>query len=49
VLKRFELGQYEFGHGKKCELQNHLNDFILKNTLDLDFLNGLSTTHFHLM
>jgi hypothetical protein len=33
---------------KKCEVQHHLNVFFEKS-LDLDFKNGLSTTHFGLM
>jgi hypothetical protein len=45
VFKRSVLGWYEFGNGKKCELQHHLYVFIEKS-LDLDLQNELSTTHF---
>jgi hypothetical protein len=44
----FKLWWYEFGNGKKCELQHHLNVYFEKS-LDLDCKNGFSFTHFDLM
>jgi len=40
--KRFKLGWYELGNGKKCELQHHLY-VLIEKSLDLDLQNELST------
>ncbi len=44
----FKLWWYEFEKGKKSEFQDHLNVFFEKS-LDLDYKNGFSFTHFGLM
>jgi hypothetical protein len=45
VFKKFKLWWYEFGNGKKCELQHHLN-VVFEKSLDLDDKNEFSSALF---